>query len=746
MPFVIPKSVGGTGEDPIDPVQKVEPIEKRIERFVIPESVGGPVNQEAPVQPAKQEAAKTGIMDIFTGSERIKATPELGTFPEFGSTPEGDALLAAIDGGDTKAAAKISAGFLSTASPEAQLEIIKSAIPDAVFETTPDGSTIIETKTASGETRRSVLNRPGFSPQDLTTSIAQVLAFIPAAKIATLGKTLLKKVGLGAVAAGATEQGLQEAGIAGLGRETRAPTETAIATVTGGLAETVVPAVQAFRGARQAKQIGTKTAEVEAARQAIKPAQDAVEGLRAAAGKEVGLFKAQQTQLPTDLLKQRVLPQLDAGSAKAAAALEAQNKDAFEATSELINTIAGPEVTIKGAKQFRSAAEKALKAANNERRTAVKPLYDAAFKESRESGGKVDLTPVTDFVESELKNLVSDDPASVALNSFLKRLSGDKLPDKPQGLIIGKEGKSLIEATKGGNKPLTLEQLQSAKFTTDAQIDKSGGLVLNSAQKNAKRLLSQAEKLYIDQLGKLSPAFKRANEEFARLSPAVKEVEDSLIGVAAKIKDVDLQNISRRIFSPNSNPVVVKNAKTLIDQVDPDAWNNMLRGELQRRIGGIETLAEDIPGELVGNVPGQLRRAIFGNPEQRRTLLSAMSEDQRKNFVYLDDVLRRASSGRAAGSPTAAFGQAIEKLKGVGVVLRDAIFRPVKTFQETGERFVFDRNVSALTDVMFDPKYKPRLDKLRKINPDGPEAGTIMKELLDAAKASAQVIAKDEDL
>ena len=78
----------------------------------------------------------------------------------------------------------------------------------------------------------------------------------------------------------------------------------------------------------------------------------------------------------------------------------------------------------------------------------------------------------------------------------------------------------------------------------------------------------------------------------------------------------------------------------------------------------------------------------------------------------------------------------------MGVILRDAIFRPLKTFQETGERAIFDRNVSALTDVMFNPKYKPQLDKLRKINPNGPEAGTILKDLLDASKASAQLISE----
>ena len=711
MALLIPKSVGGTAEVQGMPAQKVEPIESRANKLVIPESVGGSFKQEAP---APVEKPKTGVMDIFSGSERIAATPELGTLPEFGSTPEGDALLAAIDGGDTKAAAKISAGFLSTASPQAQLEIIQSAIPDAVFETTPDGSTIIETKTASGGTRRSVLNRPGFSPQDLTTSIAQVLAFIPAAKLATLVKGIGMKMGVGALAAGATEQATQEAGIAVLGRETRDPTATLIAAGTGGLAEGVVPAVQAIRGAKQAAKLGTKTAEVEAAKKAISPAQEAVAGLKAATGQEVGLLKAQQTQLPSDLLKQRVLPQLDAGSKKAAAVLEAQNKEAFDATSELINTIAGPEVTVSGAKQFRTAAEKAIKSAVERRAVQVRPLY----KEALEEGAVVDLKTTNSMID-------------------------DFLSEAPKGSDFQKVGsqlKDLISPLKDGAKP-SLRQLQKAKISMQDIIDGVGDKSVSGPIK-AEVVLIKRE--LVDKMSDASPLFRSAEDKFIELTPAVKEVEDSLLGAASKVKDIDLQNISRRIFSPNSNPTVVKNAKTLIDKADPDAWNNMLRGELQRRFGGIETLAEDIPGELIGNVPGQLRRAIFGNPEQRRTLLSAMTQDQRKNFIYLDEVLRRASSGRAAGSPTAAFGQAIEKLKGVGVVLRDAIFRPLKTFQETGERFLFDKNVVALTDVMFDPKFKPQLDKLRKINPNGPEAGTIMKELLDTAKASTQNITKDE--
>ena len=125
---------------------------------------------------AAVEPIKAGLLDFVTGSERIAATPELGTLPEFAATPEGDTFKLAI-------------GMLSTFDEKAQRDIIQEAIPEVVFETTRDGSTIIEVPTEDGGVRRSVLNRPGLSPRDIATATAQVLAFIPAARLAGLGNT-----------------------------------------------------------------------------------------------------------------------------------------------------------------------------------------------------------------------------------------------------------------------------------------------------------------------------------------------------------------------------------------------------------------------------------------------------------------------------------------------------------------------------------------------------------------------------
>ena len=373
--FIFPSSVGGNVD--IAPDQTpVEPIESRISDMVLPASVGGvaapePIQQQqiepvqaaqplselapaaiksfresvAPLSEARQDITEqaTGIADIFTGSERIAATPELGEVPEFAFTPESESNIS------------LQLGMLSTFDEKAQLDIIKEAIPEAKFDTTPDGSTFIEVPDGKGGTRRSVLNRPGMSPQDLITASAQILAFINPAKLANLGKSLLKKFGIGGAAAGATEQALQEFGVE-QGRTERDPLGTGIDIVTGGAGELIAPAVQAVRQGRQAAKVGAESAEIEAVREAIEPALKAIEGLKQATGVEVGLFRGQGTLLPSDLLDQRILAQLDGGAKIAAVALNKQNKEISEATTALINSIAPEGRIVGGARRVKEIA------------------------------------------------------------------------------------------------------------------------------------------------------------------------------------------------------------------------------------------------------------------------------------------------------------------------------------------------------------------------------------------------------
>lgn len=693
-----------------------DPAEREFQQTLAPPEVNG------------EQSGLDKFFDLFTGESR--QTEAIKDLPE----------VISLDLGNTLDNLKLRSSLAITPNPEEKIALIKNNFPDAIFTTDEKGNVVAD----FGEGRKGVIDAPGLTLAGFGETLLEIGAFIPAALgVGKLTKsraakgletTTKQKAAAGAVGAGLTQASLESLQSAVGG--TFDKDEIAIATALGGVAETALPAIQSFRQSRRAKAIGAETKEVEKAIESIKPTTQAVEGLERATGEKVGLFQAQQTQIPSELLKQRILPQLDAGARTAAQALENQNKEVFDATTELINTIA-PEGTVVGAsKKFRDAASNALLKAVDFRSESVAPLYQEAFRTAKQSGQDVDLKPVTDFVQAQLKNLVDDDPAAIALKSFNKRLKGKEKVITTRG-ALGSDGIFKPATRKTVSEPLTLQQLQSAKRTVDAKIDSMGsGIKLNSAQKNAKRLLVQAEKMYLDQIGRVNPQFAAANKEFARLSGPVSELQDSIIGQVAKLDDTQLKGIAQKIFDPKAgltDPRSIANAKRVIDGVDPEAWDQLLRVEMNRRIGGLEQLIEEIPGDFVGNIPGQLRRTLFGNPSQRKALLSGMNEEQKQNFKYLETVLKRASSGRAAGSPTAAFGQAIEKLKGVSTVIRDLIFRPLSTLQQTGERGLFDRNVANLATVMFDPKFAPQLKKLRKLNNNSPAAARALTQLLNTA-------------
>jgi hypothetical protein len=694
----------GTGAVSADSEGQAQPtsvpgniIDLETGQFVAPtEQALAPVDQvpvgQAPIGQAP--LAQPAVSPFPEERGETRAAQEL---PELGA----GGLLA---GEDQLKVGALSPVLLATTDTGEIANILTKNFPNIGIAQDPGGNLIARNNRSGAQV---ILNAPGISQLDVLQGLGIIATFTPAGRLAAIPATVGKKAITGAVTSGLTQaaiEGIQSKVGGELNEE-----EVALAAALGGVAETVVPAIQSIRQSRQASKLDVARGEIAETVERIRPAREAQAAVQEATGVEVPLFQAQQTLQPSTLLKQRLVPQLDAGAKKAAASLEQQNKQAFDATSELINTIAPAEVVATGARRFRTAAQTALEAGKQRRSEAVRPLFEEALN----AGGDVDLKPVTDLVEESLR----DAPKTGKIASNI---------NKVKDLLVGEAGK----------KP-TLRQLQKAKFEIDDMLEAFGE---NALGNTTKREVLQIQQTLVDQMEQASPLFKSANEEFKRLSPAVTELQDSIIGAVSKVDDTSLKNISRRIFDvAESNPQVVRNARAVIDKVDPGAWDDLMRTEFQRRFAGIETLAEDIPGELVGNVPGQLRRAIFGNPEQRRTLLAGMTSEQRKNFVYLDEVLRRASAGRQAGSPTAPFGEVLDRLKGTAGVLRDMILRPLESLQKTGERGLFDRNVSKLADVLFNPKWEPKLKQLRSLNPRSEKAEQIMSELINAAKAAPQI-------
>jgi len=671
-----------------------------------------PVEAAAPVLEQPAAPQETGIADIFTGSERIAATPELGTLPEFGITEEGDVP-------------RIALGLLSTFDPKAQQDIIQQAIPEAVFETTPDGSTIIEVPTEDGGTRRSVLNRPGFSPQDLTTATAQVLSFIPAARLVGLGKTLLQKVGIGATAAGATEQTLQETGVA-LGREERDPVSTAIATVTGGASEVVVPAVQAFRGARQAARVGAAADEIEQVAGSVRAAQEAAEQTG------IPLFQAQQTGVPAQLEKQAFVAQLPAGTRSAVEGLKVQNIAAGEAVEDFLGQIAPDQAVVTGAERLRTAAQGAVAKLKNIRAEKASPIYREAFNEAKEAGTLVDIKPVIDQINT-VSAKFSDSGTVLPILTKAKKIIGGANVDKPIKTVA--EG---VSRDKRNN----LKRIHNAKMEVDELIEQMKGK--GNLGPTAERELIGIQEALLRQMDAISDRYAEARQVFADASPEVVKIQNSIIGKVANLDDTQLKQVSTKLFdAAETNPSVIAGAKKSIQDVDPGAWDEIIRVELERRLGSIKSTAE---AGTVENIPGQLFRALFPNDKSTKVLMNSLDAEGKKNLKFLQTALSKARLGRPGGSQTAAREEIKRELRGgVFQSLRQFFKAPISTLVSTGEDAAFNRRTAALSKALFDPTWKAEMKALRKFSPNSPAAARAMTQLLNDIEATEPNNAQEEN-
>ncbi|MCK5602015.1 hypothetical protein KAR91_09105 [Candidatus Pacearchaeota archaeon] len=642
------------------------------------------------------------VQELFTGAQR--ETPETISLPEIGELQ--------LD--DTAQAAQIATGFLSTADPQARREILTNAIPEAQFRTDEKGNEFVS---IGGQ--EFVMNKPGFSATDARNAVAQIVSFIPATRLAGLVKPLVGRAALGGAGAAGTETGLQAVSQLTGAEGGFEPGRIAVAGVLGGGAETLGPAAGALKrkagdlfdfGAdiftslrqgkpfSQARQARTALAALPAEEAAV-ATQAVTEAQAAAEATGVPLFQAQQTTIPAQVEKQAFLAQLPAGTQKASTALKAQNEAASTAVDDLLGQIAPPEAIVTGAEKFRTASQRAIQAAKDVRAEKASPLFKEAFSE----GAAVELKPVKDLIKQNL----TDFPTGGEVSKTMNRISG---------LIEGKP---------------SLQKLHNAKLEIDQLINKFGE---NSLGNTTKRQVLEVKDRLLAQMDEASSLYGQARATFAAESPAVTKLQESLIGKIANIDDTQLKSISRRIFdAAETNPQVVKNAKKVIDDVDPEAWNQLLRTELERRLGSVRT----VEGLSADNVPAQLFNAMFGNTKQRAVLFNSVDGETAKNLKFLETVLSRARIGRPGGSQTAAREEIKRELRGGATnSIRNFFRKPIDNLVATGEDAAFNRRVKALADAMFDPQFKPRMKELRGAGVSTERGARLMTKLLKDVEAT----------
>jgi len=170
--------------------------------------------------------AASGIAEVVTGSERGR-----GRLPELGST----------DLGSSSTNARVGAGFLTTPDIEARKDILTENIPGVRFAEDEAGNTVVTLP----DGRQAFLNAPGLSLQDFADLGSEIVKFLPAARIASAGRTLLGRIARGGTAAGATSAAEDLAAQTQGSNQGIRPGRLTLTAISGGGAEVAAPALAA---------------------------------------------------------------------------------------------------------------------------------------------------------------------------------------------------------------------------------------------------------------------------------------------------------------------------------------------------------------------------------------------------------------------------------------------------------------------------------------------------------------------
>ena len=445
------------------------------------------------------------------------------------------------------------------------------------------------------------------------------------------------------------------------------------------------------------------------------PEQLASENIGNQVSNETGieLFKAQKTLNPTDIERQSFIAQLPTGAAKARRALSNQNKQAAQAVDDILTAIGPKESISEAGGRFRTAAEKAVNKVKAIRSEHSSPIYKQAFRRQRQ--GKIDQID-TSKLETKINNMASQFDGS------------------------GEISKNLMQSFKkikgaGGD----LQKLHHAKLEIQQKIDAYGE---SSIGNTTKRYMTDVITDLTDSMVEQSPSYRAAKSEYSRLSPDVDSMLDSPIGRASNLDDLQLKQLSKQIFDPSeTNPNIIRSAKKTINDIDPDAWDMLLRSELERRMGRMRSDLGDLSQSAsTENVPSQLFNSIFGNEKSRKVLYEAATPASRVKLMYLEKALKRASKGRPGGSQTGVRSEISKEMRsGIIQSLRNAIRSPLDTAAGVGEEIAFNSKVKQVADILFDPSWNSDWDKLRNLEATSSQAGDIFNKMMRESKRAAGV-------
>lgn len=412
--------------------------------------------------------------------------------------------------------------------------------------------------------------------------------------------------------------------------------------------------------------------------------EEGIEATQQAQKVGVDLLPAQATG--EGLRSQAFLTGHDLTARKAAKALQNQNEQVYNSLQNILNDIAPGEALSRFASKAREFSNLAIQKAKEARKMATEPLYKQVVDAN--AGLKIDTKPIADQVKATLEALPQKSTQKVALKQIL-------------GSITKGSGEAVDE----------VGQLHKARVDLGQFLYSGKGKKLAP---ESKGIIENYRRQLGDLLEDTVPGYAEANAKYAAESAPVTSLQEGVIGRVAELGDDQLKQSARLLLDPsNIDPSEVIKAKRVFESLPGGdiAWREVVRGELQRRLGSIRFDPSDIGAE---NVPSQILNKVFGNKQSQDALYRAVDQTTEGNLRLLKKVLEKASRGRTAGSPTAANQEVLRKVQPTVGKLARGTLKLKTTLEDWATTYGTDDNILALADKLFDPVVSEHLVQIRK--------------------------------
>lgn len=219
------------------------------------------------------------------------------------------------------------------------------------------------------------------------------------------------------------------------------------------------------------------------------------------------------------------------------------------AIGNLYNTITkSPEIASRA---IRDSAQQEIAKLQQQRLDASEPYYTAAHEKK--------------VAPSWVKNLENS-------NATIKNAIQEAMSDP----------KYQVEGELLGVPKNSIKVLDYAKRKIDAQIAQAQ----NFGDNDAVRVLTNSKNTLVDKISKVDRDYATARKVYEQHSRPIEQLQNSQIGTIANTKDTKLKNISSSIFDPAQTDIsVLRKIKEVVNNNNPEAWNGIIKNEMQRLMG-----------------------------------------------------------------------------------------------------------------------------------------------------------------